>query len=270
VNFSCIYAVRRAFVFLSSRPLSDRLSDSLSMSAAAGLFVLLLTNLAGAGVLTSDANALPGWSGSIIMSGTNATNVLEAQVDYAVYTKANYLSSPALNSYLGHTPANPGSAGPNDFYVYAYQIFNNPAGGLNGNVGVRELSIGLDWAQGALPTNSDSVGHDNGSPSVGAAPAFSQIIPLGPAVPDESFKWIFTGGGFAPGANSDILIFVSPSAPKLMRASMVGANSTNDPSLTPRLPSPTPEPGTLTLAILAVIGLAAKLWWKPFRATQHG
>jgi hypothetical protein len=230
--------------------------NNLATLFRAALATFVLANLAAAGVLTTDSNALPGWSGSIVMSGTNGASVLEGQVDYAVYTKANYLSSTALNTYLGHTPANPGSAGPNDFYVYAYQIFNNPAGGLNANVGITQLSIGIDHLGGALPTNSVSVGHDNNSPSIGTAPGFSQIIPLGAAVPDTNFKWIWTGSGIGTTGNSDILIFVSPSAPKMMNATMTGQNSTNDQVLTPRLPSPTPEPGTAALALMGGLGLA--------------
>ncbi len=229
--------------------------------------VLLLANLATAGVLTSDGNALPGWSGSIIMSGTNGSNILEAQVDYAVYTKANYLSSGDLTAYLGHVPANPGSAGPNDFYIYVYQIFNNPAGGAVGNVGVTQMSIGLDHLNGALPTNSGSVGHDVGAPAVGAPPAFSQIIPLGATAPDTNFKWIWTGSGFAPGVNSDLLIFTSPSYPKFMQATMTGTLSTNDQDLTPRLPSPTPEPATAVLALLG--GCGAMAVWRSRRRRQR-
>jgi hypothetical protein len=221
------------------------------------VIVLSLGSLARAGVLTTDANAIPGWQGSIVMSGANlsATHTVTAEVDYAVYTRAQYLSSPALNAYLGHTPADPGSAGPNDFYVYTYQIFTNQGGDSN----VTVLSIGLDYLHGAIPTNGNAIGHD-GSPTVGAGPNFSLFIPG--SDPRQNAKWQYSGTGLALNSNSDILIFTSPSPPQMYNATMNGTNTTADTGLQPRLPSPTPEPAAV---VLAVVGGAGILAWRTRR-----
>src|SRR5262245_8466311 len=103
----------------------------------AGVVLASLASTAVAGALTSDPNAIPGWQGSIVMTGTNGSALLKTNVDYAVYAPGQFGTSVAMG-YNAHTPLDPSSG---TQYVYAYEIFNN----AGGNVAVTTLSVDIHW-----------------------------------------------------------------------------------------------------------------------------
>jgi hypothetical protein len=210
----------------------------------AAVLLALLTSAAAAGPLTSDPNAIPGWQGSITMTGTNGSALLKADVDYAVYAPGQFGTSAAMG-YPGHTPVDPSSG---TEYVYAYEIFNN----VGGNVSVTTLSIDIHWEIGMFGT---AITDDDLTPQGGNDPSAASFVLL--SGHQENTRWTWLSGGLPLAQNSSILLFTSPFGPQMRNAAMTGGSGTNDQILTPRLPSPVPEPGTLALAILGGLGLMA-------------
>jgi hypothetical protein len=207
--------------------------------------VASLASTAMAGPLTSDPNALPGWQGSITMTGSSLPpNLLKADVDYAVYAPGQFGTSAAMG-YNAHTPLDP-SGGTQ--YVYAYEIFNN----VGGNVSVTTLTVDIHWEIGMFGT---AITDDDLTPEGGNDPNAAAFVML--SGHQESTRWTWISGGLPIGQNSSILLFTSPFGPQMRHAAMTGGSGTNEGILTPRLPSPVPEPGTWALAVIGGLGLMA-------------
>jgi hypothetical protein len=208
------------------------------------LVLVSLVNVGIAGPLTTDPNALSAWQGTTLFSGTVGSFTLKANVDFAVYAPGQFGTSAAMG-FPGHSPADPSGGAE---YVYAYEIFNSVSGG---NAIDLNLSVGL--AVGGIPNGSTNITNDPLTPAGGIAPDASTFIPG--TDPEQSAKWSYNNG-LAIGAHSDILIFTSPFAPQLLLSSMQGGHATTASS---PLPSPVPEPATMTLSLVssaALIGFA--------------
>lgn len=183
-----------------------------------------------AGTLPTDSNALPGWQGTELFTGTAGSFSLVANVEYAVYGPGVFVSS---------FPAFVDPSGGAD-YVYAYEILNSNAG----NVRVLELSVGL--IPGAIPSGSTNIG--DLALAGGLVPDQSHFVPL--SDPKQSANWDYNSS-LLPGLNSDILFFTSPFGPHFQDSTVQGGKGTisqSNPSAV--LPSPTPEPASFTLAAI--------------------
>lgn len=214
-----------------------------SLSGAPLLVLLLSATADASGPLPTDAAALPPWQGSVTMSQNSGSNVLFAEVEFAVYAPGQFNASVTL----GH-PADP-SAGQD--YVYAYEIFNDAANGSN--VTINTLSVGVDYLNfpNAIPVPGSFVGHTSGPDGPGVAPNLSRFVPS-TGQPKHSVAWNYTTTVFNPGQHSDILFFASPWAPHLFLSSLGGGQATGASN---NLPSPIPEPATAVLAVIAIICL---------------
>jgi hypothetical protein len=138
-------------------------------------------------------------------------------------------------------------------YVYAYQVLALQ----EGNIPIDQLSVGfLD-----LPPEGDGIDDLEDPQNIGFLDGFASA-----GVPDpvaafnqpnaviEAATWAFPGGlDPAQPEQGDILLYTSPYGPEWDAGSLL-AGALSD---THRLPSPTPEPATLGLALVAAASLAA-------------
>jgi len=204
------------------------------LQVLAAVAAILFSGSVIAGPLPTDSQAISGWQGSASFLGSNGPNILDANVEFAVYAPGSFSTSSALGF-----PADP-SGGAS--YVYAYEIFND----LEGNAKVTSLSVHLE--PGSFPANITDF---PGTPELGLAPAIDQFVPAGN--PKTSAKWSYVNN-FSTGLHSDILVFTSPFAPHDVLASMIGGSATGASAL---LPSPVPEPATIVLACSALLMLCS-------------
>ncbi len=200
--------------------------------------VALLVSPASGGPLLGDPNAM--LSGTEFFPGEFFA--IKADVEYAVYAPGMFGTSAALGSPAAVDP----SSGSD--YVYAYEVFNR----TNSAVVLNSLSIGLEAF--AVSGDPADVTHAPSTPEGGLAPDLSQWIPV-TGSPKANVKWSWTTTLITAGVNSDILLFVSPHTPDFFNASILGGID----FASGQLPSPTvaPEPSTLALAAMAVMGLLA-------------
>jgi len=194
--------------------------------------VFLVGVSAWGGPLVSDPNAMPAWQGTQGFYDVGSGTTLDVDVEYAVF-------KPGAYGLSGTDP----SGGKE--YVYAYQVFND----LLGNVPVSSFSVGLD------PTAKvANIGSDAGSGTLGGtAPTASAFS----GTPPTSACWYFFLNTIdPPPANeySAVLLFTSPYGPQWAPGSLL------DSGLSDRqdLPSPMPEPATMTLVGLGLAGLVAR------------
>jgi len=208
------------------------MATSLGRFVGALLICALLVSAAFAGPLSTDAAAIPGWTGSTPFSGTNgsASNFVNAVVDFAVYAPGDFSTSAVLG--------NPADFSGGFQYIYAYEMFRT---GEDANLSA--LSINL--VPNAVPDNSTLVGHIATTPEGGIAPISSNLIPGG-IVPKQSVRWNFIPA-IAGSGHSDILIFASPYGPQMLNATVGGTFTTAAMAL---LPTPVPEPTSGLLALL--------------------
>ena len=218
---------------------------------SAPILLAVVGGIAFAGPLATDPNAIPGVQGSSAFFGTNVsiTHWVRADVEYAVYAPGMFGTSAALGF--------PGAVDPSGGtdYVYAYEIFNQPVvpptpnpDMLGGELAGDEPLGGAGFS--AIPAGSTRVGNYSFNPEFGVIPGLSRFVPLGD--PKTQANWVFGNPTLGPGLHSDILFFTSPYAPRYITSSIIGGNAT---SASATLPTPIPEPATLSLALLGLLGL---------------
>ena len=142
----------------------------------------------------------------------------DADVEYAVYAPGNYPGTHADKAAS---------------HIYAYQVFNASAS----SVMLSSLSVGVDPGSGAASATDDTFY----GAAAGVAPLLSRLV----GSPATSAQWTIAP---APGAHTTVLLFSSPNHYTFAPATVVdgGQGDTHD------LPTPVPEPATLSL--LAVAG----------------
>jgi hypothetical protein len=203
--------------------------------AFAGVLFLSLTAAALAGPLPLDPAGISWAQGSKIISSAKIT----ATVEYSVYAPGQFSSSLALGN-----PADP-SLGAD--YVYAYEVFSS-------SVPFKDLTIAT--VSGSIPLAYAGTNHvDNVfAPNGGTAPTAEIFnVAISPSRIINA-KWTFSTAIDAGTGFSNILFFTSPYSPQFNTASISGGG-TNLASST--LPSPIPEPATVTLAAVAAACLLA-------------
>jgi hypothetical protein len=172
-----------------------------------------------AGVLVGDTNAMPAYNGttSPYSNDPNFSFTTSADVDFAVYQPGNFNLS-----FPGQDPS-----GGSD-YVYAYQVFNLASA-------ISSMTVGLD---GDEPLGSITWLTGTGTVDPTAA-SFS-----GGAL--TSADWDF-GTNIASSQSSSILIFTATAPPEWDSTTVMG----NPLPAGGTVPSPLPEPASLSLLALA-------------------
>ena len=197
-----------------------------SRLGALGLAVSALLGSAGAaeaGLLSANSGgAIPAFTGTQLFDNTFSGFSVSANVDFAVFAPGAFGVA-----FPGQDPS--GGA----HHVYAYQIEN-----LGSDIS--KLTVGLD---GDEPLGA--IGFISGAGLID--PSASLYVGAGPT----SAAWDFDPGTLTSGTvnfilyESAILFFTSAAAPELDSATVAAAwSATHD------LPSPLPEPATLSLLAL--------------------
>jgi hypothetical protein len=203
----------------------------------AGL-VALAAGSAGAGLIAGDVNGLPAWQGTVHFQ---ATPSLFLDVDYCVYAPGDFGDSfGAAADPSGGTQ-----------YVYAYQILNDlpnhPAPDPTKDY-VTSFSIGLTGLN-ELAANVGAVAVTDGK-----NPNHSAFAPT--TGTPNTVKWTYTTS-LKSGSFSNILIYTSPFAPEFDNSTILGYSAD-----THLLPSPTPEPATLTFLAIGLAAVIGKRGWR--------
>jgi len=171
-------------------------------------------------VTTLDGDAAALVSGSQPFTGVDWT----ADVEYAVYAPTKYPGS--------HPDA--GSK-----YIYAYQVFNDSTSTAT----LASLTINLLSGSGAASPADDSTYAVLG----GVAPLLSRLA----GSPPTSVQWVLD---VDPAEHSTVLLFSSPytytSAAATLTNSGVGDTRT--------LPTPLPEPATISLLVIGAVALVRR------------
>jgi len=203
-------------------------------AAVTGVVLFLSLGQVSAGILATDDNAMPGWRETKHFDTANIYGVTyyAADIDFAVYDKGDFFKSFDIEPNADH-------------YVYAYQITKVYDGFFGPGTGyVTRFSVGLS-GENEQPANPNFVG-----PGL-VAPSSLDFAP--PTPPYNTVGWNFSSGVYAiPSQDSTVLYFSSPFAPEWDNAAVTGAYGLGDSQT---MPSPTPEPATLTICILGAAGL---------------
>lgn len=204
------------------------------------------------GVLLSDSAAMVKGADTFSKSSSIPfppfTLWTKATVEYAIYAPGQVDDS----SVLGN-PSLPINA---TEYVYVYELFN-----LTGSTSpLTLLSIGLN--PGVLSEDS-VVGSISTIAEGGYAPTLPTFIPISAAWADKTnVKWEFNPGSIPVDQHSTFVFFTSPYEPSTRNATVAGANTAAGTLPSPAAPTGVPEPSTLVLSALAVLGLLATRYFR--------
>ena len=201
--------------------------------AMAGL--LLVGSASGSVVLSSDTNAISDWQGSVLYTNVDPIYYpqLAVSVDYAVYAPGNFNAS-----FPGQDP----TAGAD--FIYAYQIFNNltPHPGWPVWQGdedyVTKFSVGMSGLD-EQPVDAGFVAGTGQAPS-------SSSLPVGSA----GWTYRVSSNKLLYGSVSAVLYYASPFGPTWDNGSVQGINAATLPL---SMPSPLPEPASLSLLALGAM-----------------
>ena len=214
---------------------------AIGMAVVGALFVCAAGAAASVINIELDPNAMLAGHQSFV-TPPPADPRLAVTVQYAVYAPTMFDDTFAT---YGFTYA----AGTENHYFYAYQVFNNngehpwPYSGERDNV--RWVTVGL-----TTDTQAGNPGHIQTDPTQ-QDPLYQYVSAAG----TYSAKWRFgsaTGDDPPPlmyGSIGDVLYFSSPFGPAWMTATLQGFQSD-----TQLLPSPMPEPATLTILVVGFGG----------------
>lgn len=201
------------------------------------MVVLLVGGVAQAGLM-DDVNGMSAWQGDLLMTGPmpGMYEVIAVRTEYCVYLPGQFdLSFP------GEDPS--GGAR----YIYAYQLFNDldphPAAGTGYDPDyVYRFTVGL---------NTDEAAADNTYLSgTGAVPDDLDTL----TATSTQVGWNFTLNQMYYPSVSAVLLFSSPYGPEMYNATVRGWQLATGYEL----PSPVPEPATLSLLAIGAGWLAMR------------
>lgn len=204
----------------------------LRIACCAMVGLLLAGSASGAVVLSSDANAIPAWHGSVLYTNVDPIYYpqLAVSVDYAVYAPGQFgLSFPGADPTSGSR------------FIYAYHVLNNltPHPGWSAWQGnedyVTKFSVGMTQLD-ELPSNA---GYVTGT---GQAPNSSNL-PIGSA----GWTYRASTNKLLYGATGAVLYYASPFGPEWDDGTVQGYYAVTLPL---SMPSPMPEPASLSLLAL--------------------
>jgi hypothetical protein len=194
--------------------------------------VALATNLAPLLPLTSVPNPYAGTSGTVSFAVSSSPHNLSGTIDYGVFLASDFNAA---------FPANPQPGA----VVYAYQIF------VQDTTVLSDIShLSLAFITDPLANNFNQINSPD-SPFTGFLGTAATSI----GSTDEEADWFF-GSPIQPGFYSKILVYSSPYLPTLSAWTVQdGGLQYSQSGFTNQLPvpgsTPAPEPGTITLVVLA-------------------
>lgn len=199
----------------------------MAMCAVCALALSYGSTAARGALLADNASAMSDWKGTLTTDYLSGTDQLKVLIDYAVFQPGQY----------------PGDAtNKTTEFIYAYQAFNQTVS----TVALTSLSVGLE--AGSL---AHGIGDDVSAGQPGVAGGISpDISVVGSSSARWGFGWI-GGNEVASDQASTVLVFSSPNGPAWDTATMMNGGV---PTPVGMLPSPIPEPTTMSL--LAIGGLA--------------
>jgi hypothetical protein len=196
--------------------------------------LLVSSSTAYAGILATDPNSIAAFRGTTNFTATVVPFAFHAAVDHGVYAPGTF------NTTFG-AGADPSNGA---HFVYAYQVFNT--GATNEQL-PDFLSVGFNGNQN--PANIQFL--PNAFGNFGIDPTNVTFVPAGP--PFTSATWSRTQ--WLPSTTaSEILLFTSPNGPGNFNSS-VKAGPLVDEQL---MPSPIPEPGTISALAVAAGAMLAR------------
>jgi hypothetical protein len=227
------------------------------------LTIALMLGLLAATVAPGEANSIAEYTGNTFLSGTG----IDGTVNFAVFTSDNFANDAAgvLASFA------PGQSSPSaldlspGMYVYAFQIANN---GSNTS-SITSASFGkwdgadvTSWGyfkNGVVFTDQNGLVSSTNNLDVGATSVgFSVDSGISPGFVKNNTTALTVGLINIPnGATSSLLVYTSSYGPDWLSTQINSGASGPAPGADP--PVGVPEPGTLILTMLGVVGLGG-LW----------